>query len=387
VVEFFRFFILESVVQSAARYEAVLAPTFRTAFAQYADAEYAAEARALLGGMAERAAADGDAHLLAVPELARNFSYDDLFAINAYDAFETWACSQLVAWGPASADGATLTARNMDGEVDVRHATVAAALLFAHAPPPPAKGWVSVMWPGHLGSFSLLAEDGIYGMMNAGSDRPGGPATNSHRYATTWVLRKTIEATTAASSARDLHDAVAAYNSAAGGACDPGCIFVWARPADANSSLPGGMIYEGDRLGGSVRVEGAAPPYVQGVVMATNHFLQTGVVPPTPPARSFPAALTCCDGCNCSFSSQFRYAAGSQYVGRLARADRGVDVDAARTWLTHVTHGTTEHSVITRPGARMFGLMVADSRGLWDAPYRPIDWVHVPTILREARGI
>ena len=30
-------------------------------------------------------------------------------------------------------------------------------------------------WPGHLGSFSMMGADGIYGMMNAGSDRPGNP--------------------------------------------------------------------------------------------------------------------------------------------------------------------------------------------------------------------
>ena len=61
----------------------------------------------------------------------------------------------------------------MDGETDVRHATVAFVVLFANAAGAPAsaketdglaalatengtKSFVSVMWPGHLGSFSSV---------------------------------------------------------------------------------------------------------------------------------------------------------------------------------------------------------------------------------------
>ena len=164
VVEFFRFFILESVVKSAARYAEDVAPAFRQRFTQYKDPEFVAEATALLEGMRARAAADGEPELMHVAELKRDFGFDDLFAINAYDAFESWSCSQLVAWGARTSDGETLTARNMDGETDLRHATVAFVLLFAHAAVPSspgAKSFVSIMWPGHLGSFSMLSEDGI----------------------------------------------------------------------------------------------------------------------------------------------------------------------------------------------------------------------------------
>lgn len=409
IVDFFRFFILESVVKSAARYAQQVAPSFERNYAQYSDAEYAAEAKALLAGMAARAAEAGGAALLHVPELGRAFSYDDLFAINAYDAFDTWsssvphgaACSQLVAWGGASADGSTLTARNMDGETDVRHATVAYAVLFAHAVEPggvaearstPAeKSFVSLMWPGHLGSFSLLAEDGTYGMMNAGSDRPD-PATpplhSTRRWAGTWVLRKVVaQETSPASDAAALRGAVHKYASSAGGACDPGCIFVWARPHDALTGAPAAMIYEGDRLGGSVRLDGAAPPYVANSTMATNHFLQTGVKAAAPSSDGTPGAQTCCDGCTCSFSSQFRYMAGMQFVSHLSRDGLTVDVSVAQEWLSRVAHGSTEHAVVTLPARRKFGVLMADSSQLWDAPYRKLDWVDVAQILREARGL
>ena len=88
IVDFFRFFILESVVKSASRYAKVVAPGFNSTFAQYSDPEYMAEANALLQGMSKRAAEAGSGKaLLMVPELGRPFSYEDLFAINAYDAF------------------------------------------------------------------------------------------------------------------------------------------------------------------------------------------------------------------------------------------------------------------------------------------------------------
>ena len=60
-----------------------MAPGLRADYAQFTDPSYTAEANALLAGMAARAAALGDASLLHVPELRRNFSYVDLFSINA----------------------------------------------------------------------------------------------------------------------------------------------------------------------------------------------------------------------------------------------------------------------------------------------------------------
>ena len=52
-----------------------------------------------------------------------------------------------------------------------------------------------------------------------------------------------------------------------------------------------------------------------------------------------------------------------------------------------MAHATTEHSVVTLPAKRKFGVMVADNRQLWDAPYRKLDWVDMKQILREARAL
>ena len=67
-----------------------------------------------------------------------------------------------------------------------------------------------------------------------------------------------------------------------------------------------------------------------------------------------------------------------------ARGDMVIERLAAQDWLTRVGHATTEYSVVTLPAARKFGVMVADRSGLWDAPFRQVDWVDVREILREA---
>lgn len=119
------------------------------------------------------------------------------------------------------------------------------------------------------------------------------------------MLRKVIERTHANTTAAQLADAVHTFAGSGGGACDPGCIFVWARPTGGTGGADGGLVYEGDRLGGAVRAQGQAPPYVHSAIMATNHFLKLGA-PPIEPSQRYPGALTCCPGCDCTFSSQFR---------------------------------------------------------------------------------
>lgn len=394
LVEFFEFYILEGIVQSKAKYDEHYVPMLSSTFAQYTDPEYAAEANAVLAGMRARAASEGTADLLFIEALGRQFDYAELFAINAYDALDPWGCSQLIAWGERTRDGETVTARNMDGEIDVRHVTVRFLLLFAHQPADLGSsdqevgpGYVSLMWPGHLGTFSMMTAHGLYGMMNAGSDRPGKPGKDevTGRWATTWVLRKTLETMPISGTAAVLQTAVTRYASSAGGSCHPSCIFVVARPVSAGGG-DAGMIYEGDRLGGTVRLQGLVPPFVNNLTMATNHFLKLGVDGAAAKRSTYAGALTCCEGCSCSFSSQFRYEAGAQYLAHLARDGRRVDSPAAVEWLTRVAHGTTEHAVVTFPAKRLFGIMVADGSQLWDAPWRHLDWVDVPKLLAAAAG-
>jgi hypothetical protein len=110
-------------------------------------------------------------HSLAVPELGRDFTPDDLLYLNTcavftphkitvfsqsfdiasrYGTYAEWsdpgsstgnvlrrrrkACTQVSAWGVASADGATIVGRNMDGENDFRKSTVLHLVVFAVEP-------------------------------------------------------------------------------------------------------------------------------------------------------------------------------------------------------------------------------------------------------------
>ena len=114
------------MVKSARGYEDTVAPGLRADYAQFTDPSYTAEANALLAGMAARAAALGDASLLHVPELRRNFSYVDLFSINA--------CGE-IAVDLASRRGGLMTAGTLPiGMTGSRHGRRQAARASRSAP-------------------------------------------------------------------------------------------------------------------------------------------------------------------------------------------------------------------------------------------------------------
>ena len=130
---------------------------------QHRPAALEAEVEAMAEGM--RAAAAAGNFSLFVPELGRDFGSGDIYMVNAYleaspgnsaltqgpfvgGAAGAPACSQFVAWGAATADGAPLAGRNMDGECDAPfHATVH-HLIVAAVAGEGEKRFVSVMWPG-----------------------------------------------------------------------------------------------------------------------------------------------------------------------------------------------------------------------------------------------
>ena len=73
----------------------------------------------------------------------------------------------------------------------------------------------------------------------------------------------------------------------------------------------------------------------------------------------------------CCSSSRWRYEAGAQKLAAWSRVDRRIGTAEMRELLQAVCHGTTEHAIVTRPGARSFDVALASLRPeAWDAPYR-----------------
>jgi hypothetical protein len=355
IVDVFRCYVLEDRLGSADRYRE-FARFLETAF-DWPPA-LLTEVDAMLEGM-RASGAD-----LTVPELGRPFGRTELLAINAYIESRAMrsSCTQFAAWGERTAGtdvaGGTIAGRNMDGEIDLRRVTVSHFVLFAVAPSEPGhRRFVSAMWPGFVGTLSGFNEAGVHCMENAGGTGPGPVVTKLRPM--TWIQREALVHFGADATPADFERLLAANANAAGGACAAGGIVLFALPS---SSPQPAWVLEGDRFGHATRLPGEVPPLAGGVLAASNHHLRYGA-DPARPGTSF--------GKPPSFASHWRYEAGRHRLEGWLRTGRPIGTAEMRELLQTVAHGTTEHSVITRPDAREIDVAVASMRAEpWDAPYR-----------------
>ncbi|MCO6045523.1 hypothetical protein NG895_16550 [Aeoliella sp. ICT_H6.2] len=357
IVDFFRFYILEDKMQSARGYEASFAKFLHSNFSY--PPEFVTECEAVIEGM-KASGAD-----LQVPELGREFSLTDLYAINAY--IETRAmrtsCTQFAAWGERTAgtdvDGGMITGRNMDGEIDLRRVTVSHFLLMAVDPTEPGqKRYVSMMWPGFVATISGINEDGFYTMENAGLTGPGPVVDQMVPFS--WAMRESLAKLGGDATPESVQSLVDSFDNSAGGSCGPGCITLFAVPYKGQETPA--FILEGDRFGDQIRRAEQAEPYVPQALVASNHHRAYGVNA-SRPGQVFDKTP--------SFSSLWRYEAGMNKLDAWYRVGRAIGTDEMQQLLQTVAHGTTEYAIITRPNQREVDVAVASMKSEpWDAPYR-----------------
>merc|ERR1712113_543312 len=124
----------------------------------------------------------------------------------------------------------------------------------------------------------------------------------------------------------------------------------------------------GDQFGGEVRSADAAAPSLAQGIMASNHFLKYRVDPKLGPAT--------CNGGAASFSSLWRYEAGSNKLQALDRTGKlTAGVEDVHWMLQGVSHGTTEHSIIIKLRANRSSQLwfsVASPNGAWDANFEKL---------------
>jgi len=370
IVDFFRFYILEDKFRSADAYESGFAKFLNSHFA-YPE-PFATECKAVIEGM--RASGEN----LHIPELNREFSLTDLYAINGY--IETRAmrssCTQFAAWGPRTestdVDGGMVTGRNMDGEIDLRKVTVSHFLLFAVDPSEPdQKRYVSMMWPGFVATISGMNEDGFYAMENAGLTGPGKVVDRLVPIA--WTMREMLAKLGAGTTPDSLQMFIDQFDNSAGGVSGPGCIMLFATPYTGQTNPA--FVFEGDRFGDAIRGDGEVRPLDPHVLVCSNHHRKYGVDPKRP-GLVFDKAP--------SFSSLWRYEAGMHKLEGWGRINRRIGTTEMRELLQTVAHGTTEYSIITRPNVLQFDVAVASMKAEpWDAPYRKWTTFHFSNVFSE----
>ena len=357
IVDFFRFYILEDKIRSAKSYEIGFSRFLKSHFAY--PTEFVSECTAVLEGMY----ASGEN--LFIPELGREFNLTDLYAINGY--IETRAmrssCTQFAAWGERTAQtdvaGGMITGRNMDGEIDIRKVTVSHFLLFAVDPQTAGqKRYVSMMWPGFVGTISGINEDGFYTMENAGLTGPG-PVVRG-LVPISWTMRETLAKLGADATPESTQAFINDYDNPEGGVSGPGCIMIFAVPYK-NQPHPA-FVFEGDRFGDAIRVAEEVKPDIKNALVCSNHHRKYGFDPRRPDVVFDKRP---------SFSSLWRYEAGMHKLEAWDRIDKKIGTEQMQQLLQTVAHGTTEYSIITRPNVGEFDVAVASMKAEpWDAPYR-----------------
>jgi hypothetical protein len=158
-----------------------LIPIYHTFYPDYLDE---------ISGMVDGMNASGKN--LYVSSLGRNIDDRDIKACNLFIEFY-FGCSSFGAWGNATANGATLIARNYDFFYDTQGNVINDQMLISYEPTGGTK-FVSIGWPGWFGVTSGINEDGVVVMLNAGN----GSASNGNGpfHPSTEVLRSILENTT-----------------------------------------------------------------------------------------------------------------------------------------------------------------------------------------------
>ena len=357
IIDFFRFYVLEDKLGSAKAYEQGFAKFLHTNFT-YPRA-YIDECEALIEGMRASGAE------LRIPELGREFSLTDLYAINGY--IETRAmvsnCTQFAAWGERTeateVDGGMITGRNMDGEIDIRKTTVSHFLIMAITPQEDnQKRFVSMMWPGFVGTLSGLNEEGFYTMENAGLTGPG--KIIDRLVPVSWTMRESLAKLTGKETIASVKSFLDQYDNPAGGISGPGCILLYAMPYQGQRDPA--FVLEGDRYGDTIRIAGDVYPKIPNALVLSNHHRVYGVAPQSS-AEVF--------GQVPHFSTLWRYQAGASKLDAWYRTGKKIGTEQMRELLQSVAYGTTEHAIIARPNQLEFDVAVASMKPeMWDAPYR-----------------
>lgn len=381
ILDWFYFYLLEENFQSLTQYNKFYAFVDPAANFFHYPPEYLREIQSILNGMQARTDCD-----LFLYEFNRSFDLIDLLAMNSYVERRTIKrdlrtdepnCSQVIVWNSLTADKRIIAGRNMDGECDIRRVTVSTTFILAVNRMNQSKDYryISLTWPGIIGTLSGVNETGLYCMENAGPSQIGGRirGLTPVSYIATHVLR-TIDARLATKHIvqsafeafscdpmlnEDQHvwPTNQAKSELIGPVCGPGSVFVLITKVNNEGNV---FVLEADRYGGCIRTAMQASPYIPHCILATNHFLLYGS---SNDHENFDS--------NISSSSLHRYKNMCDHIE--GKVDH-FNLQDIRTVLQSACEGRTEHALeveIELNGNITIHIHLAASEfGLWYAPFR-----------------
>jgi len=239
--------------------------------------------------------------------LGRDLDVQDLQVLNAVADLNQMMCSSFSVWGDLGPEGETLTARNLDFPL---HSLANQHVLIVYLEPgKERRRWVSLAWPGLIGAYTAMNEDGVtISIHDAPGLPPEGPGPFVPR---SFVLREALERASA-DHAFEVVQRVLEERPVRGGNNVHASV-----PYRGQDAVAAVLEYDGQRgqaKGVSVRRPGVATDLVPPTALVcTNHYRLRG------PARS------------CG-----RYEFLSAALTEAAARQEHITVDRARTLLAGV---------------------------------------------------
>ena len=222
---------------------------------------------------------------MKIPALKRNMKLEDVIAMNCIPDSAGFGCSSFAAWGAMTQRGDTIVARNLDWNYIPQLAKHQVVIVQMPDPENKRLGWASVTWPGQIGCFTGMNQEGVTVCMHDVDSGP--PRQQSGFTPRSLILRETIECARADTAQRDVlnvlkdHDVAVGNNIPVGAPYrdlskeTPFTVFEY----DGRSSVGGGPapLNEGARLrraGDSMN--GSAANRAAPFQIATNHYRNRG---------------------------------------------------------------------------------------------------------------
>ena len=158
------------------------------------------ELEGMLEGIEARKAA-GTVHLAC---LGRDMLYEDLAAINIGPDFFSLGCSSFAGWESMTTDGRTITGRNFDWtEIP---GVFEDQFVIAYIPEPGNEelGFVTINWPGIIGCFTVMNEEGV--TLNINDTNGYSPTETSGFHPRILIYREAIESAHAETAVSDVEN-------------------------------------------------------------------------------------------------------------------------------------------------------------------------------------
>lgn len=294
-----------------------------------------AELKGMLRGITDARGEKG----IRLERLNRDLTLADLIAGNSLADWVRLGCSSFSAWGSATPDGKTITARNLD-YFDLTGLRTQHVLIVHINPGPGVRSWVSIGWPGFTGACTAINEDGVTLSMHDSNGRK--PTHRGQFVPRTYALRDAIEQAHAASAIEDVERVLQREASLTGnnfhvsgpyrGKIDPATVFEY-----------DGDVMQGKGVTRRVAADEKSEPLAE-VLLCTNHYCR----------RAAPKACA-------------RYARIKAYLEKLRSEDRKIDITIARDVMrsvagpSEVQPSDTVHSVVFLPNDKEFYVSFADA--------------------------